>query len=115
MNAYVGQADAAAVARVVRERDVDVLVVVEASPAFVRRLDAEGLGRTHPYRVGDPRDDTADGSLISAGASACPCRAPRLPGLLRTMDDAGEASGCWLVRTWPHGDGYLPSSRSTTC
>lgn len=34
-----------------REREVDVLVVVEASPAFVRRLDAEGLGRTHPYHV----------------------------------------------------------------
>ena len=51
MNAYVGQADAAAVARVVREREDDVLVVVEASPAFVRRLDAEGLGRTHPYHV----------------------------------------------------------------
>lgn len=32
MNAYVGQADAAAVARVVREREVDVHVVVEASP-----------------------------------------------------------------------------------
>lgn len=86
-NVYFGQADASAVAEVVRDRDVDVLVVVEASPAFVERLDAEGLDRTHPYRAGDPRDDTANGSLIF-----CRVECEPVPGTSSAEDGSGAVT-----------------------
>ena len=53
-------------------------------------LDAWQRGRPEPRAV------LAGDLNASAGH-------PGFRGLLRTMDDAGEASGRWLVRTWPHG------------
>lgn len=50
-NAWVGQADAAAVLRVAREHDVDVLSLQEALPGFLGRVDADGR---YPGRAGGP-------------------------------------------------------------
>lgn len=51
VNTLLGRADAAAVMRIVRDRDVDVLSVQEVRPAWIARLDAAGAARRLPGRV----------------------------------------------------------------
>lgn len=65
VNAYFGQADAAAVVDLVRRHQVDVLSLQELTPELVDRLDSAGLGAELPHRVfhAGPK---ADGSGIAA-------------------------------------------------
>ncbi|WP_265520244.1 endonuclease/exonuclease/phosphatase family protein [Oerskovia flava] len=51
VNAYFGQADAAAVVRMVHEQDVDVLTVVELTTDFEARLEAAGIADVLPHHV----------------------------------------------------------------
>ncbi|MFI5613540.1 endonuclease/exonuclease/phosphatase family protein [Amycolatopsis sp. NPDC051903] len=62
-NLYLGHADAGAVVRLVRENRVDVLNLVELTPAEVSALDAAGLFAQLPYRVVHAAPG-ADGSAI---------------------------------------------------
>lgn len=80
-NVLYGRADAEALAALVDDRGVDVLVVLEATPGFVDRLDAAGLGRSHPHRAGEPTDDSADGSLV-----LCRVECPPVPGTTAEED-----------------------------
>jgi hypothetical protein len=61
-NLFVGAGDARAVVRLVRERRVDVLALVELTPEELDRLDAAGLRRLLPYRDADARPVNASGS-----------------------------------------------------
>ncbi|WP_371494036.1 endonuclease/exonuclease/phosphatase family protein [Kitasatospora sp. NBC_00374] len=58
-NSYLGQVDAAALVRLVREQRVDVLAVEELSPGAARRLDEAGMGELMPYREQPNNNDTA--------------------------------------------------------
>lgn len=51
VNAYFGQADAAAVVRTVHEQDADVLAVVELTADFHDRLEAAGIEAVMPHHV----------------------------------------------------------------
>ncbi|MFE4464921.1 endonuclease/exonuclease/phosphatase family protein [Oerskovia sp. NPDC056781] len=51
VNAYFGQADAAAVVRMVHEQDADVLAVVELTADFHDRLEAAGIEAVMPHHV----------------------------------------------------------------
>ncbi|MGW4485897.1 endonuclease/exonuclease/phosphatase family protein [Amycolatopsis sp. NPDC004368] len=62
-NLYLGRADAATVVKVVRDNQVDVLNLVELTPAEVSALDKAGLFGLLPNRVLHPAPG-ADGSGI---------------------------------------------------
>lgn len=51
VNAYFGQADAAAVVRMVHDQDADVLAVVELTADFHDRLEAAGIEKVMPHHV----------------------------------------------------------------
>jgi endonuclease/exonuclease/phosphatase family metal-dependent hydrolase len=55
LNARGGAADPAAILRIVRQLDVDVLAVQELTPPMVTRLAAAGLTRVFPFSHIDPR------------------------------------------------------------
>ena len=55
LNAKGGAADPAAVLRILRQHDVDVLAVQELTPAMVTRLAAAGLTQVLPFSHLDPR------------------------------------------------------------
>ncbi|MFE7558865.1 endonuclease/exonuclease/phosphatase family protein [Kitasatospora sp. NPDC057500] len=58
-NAYLGQADAAALVRLVREQRVDVLALEEFGPGAAERLDRAGIAEVLPHREQRPGRDTA--------------------------------------------------------
>ncbi|WP_082618556.1 endonuclease/exonuclease/phosphatase family protein [Oerskovia sp. Root22] len=51
VNAYFGQADAAAVVRLVHDQDADVLAVVELTADFHDRLEAAGIEAVMPHHL----------------------------------------------------------------
>lgn len=51
VNAYFGQADAAAVVQMVHEQDADVLAVVELTADFHDRLEAAGIAAVLPHHL----------------------------------------------------------------
>ncbi len=55
VNAQGGAADTAAILRVLKSHDVDVLAVEELTPHMVGRLDAAGLAQVLPFSHLDPR------------------------------------------------------------
>ena len=55
VNAECGAADPAAVLRILRQHDVDVLAVQELTPRMVDRLAAAGLAQVLPFSHLDPR------------------------------------------------------------
>ncbi|WP_139977902.1 endonuclease/exonuclease/phosphatase family protein [Nocardioides litoris] len=67
VNALLGRADAEVVADLVRERDVDVLVVSEVTPAFLRRAEAAGLRDVLPVQAGRP-GTAAEGTMVFSRA-----------------------------------------------
>jgi endonuclease/exonuclease/phosphatase (EEP) superfamily protein YafD len=71
-NLYVGRGDARTVVDLVRRYDVDVLCLVELTPAELARLDAAGLADALPHRVAKP--------LPGASGAAVLTRAPLVPG-----------------------------------
>ncbi|MFJ4668607.1 endonuclease/exonuclease/phosphatase family protein [Kitasatospora purpeofusca] len=58
-NAWVGQADAAEIVRLVREQRVDVLAMEELGPGAVAGLDRAGIAEVLPHRELRPGRDTA--------------------------------------------------------
>ncbi len=66
LNAWMGQADAADMVRLVRENGVALLAVQELSPALERRLDAEGLGGLLPYRISHTMGGASGGGVYSS-------------------------------------------------
>jgi endonuclease/exonuclease/phosphatase (EEP) superfamily protein YafD len=67
-NLYIGRGDARTVVDLVRRYDVDVLTLVELTPAELERLDAAGIARVLPHRVAEP--------LPGASGAAVLARAP---------------------------------------
>jgi endonuclease/exonuclease/phosphatase family metal-dependent hydrolase len=55
VNAQGGAADPAAILRILRSHDVDVLAVQELTPQMVSRLEAAGLAQLLPFSHLDPR------------------------------------------------------------
>lgn len=53
-NLRLGEADAAAVVRVARAENVDLLVLEELTPGLQRRIEAHGLTDFLPHRAGTP-------------------------------------------------------------
>jgi endonuclease/exonuclease/phosphatase family metal-dependent hydrolase len=66
LNAQLGQADAAAIVRLVREYAIGLLAVQELSPDLERRLDTEGLDTLLPYRISQPAAGAAGGGVYAA-------------------------------------------------
>lgn len=64
-NVQFGRADAAALVRLVRDRDVDVLGVQELTPGFADRLDDAGIGDLLPHRILEPGAGAAGSGLYS--------------------------------------------------
>lgn len=89
VNTEYGQADPHEIARQVRQRSVDVLILLEESPRHWRALQDARLGDLLPHSAGSLGAD-AGGSVI---ASAQPLTCPR------------EPAGRCALRVRPHGRG----------
>ena len=63
-NTWIGSANAGQLMDAVRFHAVDVLVVTEATPAIMRRLDAEGASDYFTHREGIARASTFTGTMI---------------------------------------------------
>lgn len=63
-NVWSGRANASQLMDAVRYHAVDVLVVVEATPALMRRLDTAGAGDYFTAREGIARADTFTGTMV---------------------------------------------------
>lgn len=66
INSAFGQADAAEIVRLVREKGVGLLTVQEHSQALEDRLADEGLSALLPHRISNPTDDGAGSAIYSA-------------------------------------------------
>jgi endonuclease/exonuclease/phosphatase (EEP) superfamily protein YafD len=64
-NLYLGEADPAAVVRLVREQRVDVLNLLEMTPAAIAGLERAGLFETLPYRVLHPASGVDGSGIVS--------------------------------------------------
>ncbi|MET9259400.1 endonuclease/exonuclease/phosphatase family protein [Amycolatopsis sp. NPDC004079] len=64
-NLYLGQADPAALVRLVREHRIDVLNLVEMTPAAMSGLEKAGLFQTLPYRVMHPASGVDGSGIVS--------------------------------------------------
>ncbi len=63
-NLSLGRANADQVMAAVRAHDVDVLVLTEATPEVIDRLDVAGLTRWLGHHTGEARPDTFTGTMI---------------------------------------------------
>lgn len=63
-NTWIGSANAGQLMDAVRYHSVDVLVLTEATPAMMRRLDAEGAADYFNQRQGVARADTYTGTMV---------------------------------------------------
>jgi endonuclease/exonuclease/phosphatase (EEP) superfamily protein YafD len=63
-NVWSGRANARQLMDAVRYHGVDVLVVIEATPALMRRLDTAGAGDYFTVREGVARADTFTGTMV---------------------------------------------------
>ena len=63
-NVWAGSANSGQLMDAVRYHSVDVLVVLEATPAMMRRLDAAGAGDYFTAREGVARADTYTGTVV---------------------------------------------------
>ena len=81
LNAKGGAADPAAILRILRQHDVDVLAVQELTPPMVSRLAAAGLTQVLPFSHLDPRPGRRHrlvGALAADSATAGPGSDSRL-------------------------------------
>lgn len=78
-NLQFGRADPDALLEQVRTRRVDVLVLLEVTPAAAGRLAQRGLDELLPHEVGGARQG-ADGTLIRSRFPLTQVDAPTLPG-----------------------------------
>ncbi len=93
-NMEFGRGSVPTIMRAVRDHHVDTIVLVEVTPGALRHLDADGLARLMPHRVGATRTDFR-GTVI---ASAHPLRAEPA-----SVPDGGALMPAALVST-AHGD-----------
>jgi endonuclease/exonuclease/phosphatase (EEP) superfamily protein YafD len=63
-NVWIGSANATQLMDAVRFHSVDVLVLIEATPALLQRLDAEGAGDYFSQREGVARPGTFTGTTV---------------------------------------------------
>ncbi|WP_256792350.1 endonuclease/exonuclease/phosphatase family protein [Terrabacter sp. Ter38] len=63
-NVWIGSANAGQLMDAVHFHSVDVLVLTEATPAFLRRLDAEGAADYFSQRQGVARASTSTGTMV---------------------------------------------------
>lgn len=63
-NVWIGSANVNQLMDAVRFHSVDVLVLVEATPALMQRLDAEGAGDYFTHREGAARPSTSSGTMV---------------------------------------------------
>ncbi|MCU1530786.1 MAG: Metal-dependent hydrolase, endonuclease/exonuclease/phosphatase family [Arthrobacter sp.] len=66
LNARLGQADPAAIVRLVRENAIGLLALQELSPDLEQRLDAEGLDALLPHRFSHPLNGAGGGGVYAA-------------------------------------------------
>ena len=85
VNARHGAADPAAILRILRQHDVDVLAVQELTPSLVDRLTAAGLRDVLPFSHLDPRPGSR-GTGLWARWPLVPL--PPVPGLARAAPRA---------------------------
>lgn len=78
-NLEFGRADPIVLADAVRALDVDVLVMLEVTPAAIERQRAAGLEDLLPYLVGHPRPG-ADGTVIRSRFPLTELPTPTFPG-----------------------------------
>lgn len=94
LNAKVGQADAAAIVRLVRENGIGLLGLQELSPDLEQRLDAEGLEELLPHRISQPLNG-AGGSGVYAVRPLIPLDSVQgtafdIPTLQLSLDAGGQ-------------------------
>ncbi|MCU1512044.1 MAG: Metal-dependent hydrolase, endonuclease/exonuclease/phosphatase family [Arthrobacter sp.] len=94
LNAKLGQADPAAIVRLVRENGIALLALQELSPALEKRLDAEGLDALLPHRASHPLNG-AGGSGVYAARPLSPLDAVKgtafyIPTLQLSLDAGGR-------------------------
>jgi endonuclease/exonuclease/phosphatase family metal-dependent hydrolase len=66
LNTRLGEADAEAIVRLVRENGIGLLALQELSPALERRLDAAGLATLLPHRASNPLNGAEGGGVYAA-------------------------------------------------
>lgn len=93
INSEFGQADAAEIVRLVREKGVGLLTVQEHSQVLEDRLAAAGLPELLPNRLSDPTDDGAGSAIYSAhrleAVGTLPDTPFQMPIVRLTLDGAG--------------------------
>lgn len=93
INSEFGQADAAEIVRLVREKGVGLLTVQEHSQALEDRLAAAGLTELLPNRLSDPTDDGAGSAIYSAhrldAVGVLPDTPFQMPIVRLSMEGAG--------------------------
>ena len=110
-NLLFGRADAAAVVRLVREHDVDVLALQELTPAALARLDAAGVADALPARVVRPDASWSGlGLLARAPLRAVPAQPPRPETRLEAVLSPRDGAPLRLVAVHP----LPPVSRANT-
>ncbi|SDW47224.1 Uncharacterized conserved protein YafD, endonuclease/exonuclease/phosphatase (EEP) superfamily [Arthrobacter sp. cf158] len=65
LNTEYGEADAAAIVRLVRDNGIQLLTLQEHTQVLEDRLRSEGLEKTLPHRVSEPNDDASGGAVYS--------------------------------------------------
>lgn len=93
INSEFGQADAAEIVRLVREKGVGLLTIQEHSQALEDRLAAEGLSTLLPNRLSDPREDAGGSAIYSAhrieAVGILPDTPFRMPIVRLTLEGTG--------------------------
>jgi endonuclease/exonuclease/phosphatase (EEP) superfamily protein YafD len=92
-NVYVDNTTPAAAAQQLTESDVDVIVIAEATPQFMRTFDSAGGDASHPHRVSDPADTSDYAVAIASRLPLGPRSAVRSLGRLRLAVAEVEIGG----------------------
>lgn len=108
VNMFNGTADTDDLVRVVRERRVDVLAVLELTPAALARLRASGLERLLPYAQTSPSGGAAGAGLWARRAlTAVPAWPGRFRGVAADLDAAGARLRVRAVHAFPPARGFV--------
>ncbi|MDQ0849869.1 endonuclease/exonuclease/phosphatase family metal-dependent hydrolase [Arthrobacter sp. B3I9] len=118
LNTRLGEADAEAIVRLVRENGIGLLALQELSPALERRLDAAGLATLLPHRASNPLNG-AEGSGVYAARPLLPLdtlegTAFSIPTLSLDLDAGGRPARVAVTNVHVHApvEGQAASWRS---
>lgn len=118
INSEFGQADAGAIAQLVRDKHVDVLTVQEHTQALEDRLDAARLREVLPHLLSSPTDDASGSAVYSRFPLEAVGRLPDTPfqmPVVRVTAVSGEATAVVTmtsVHTLPPVDERIGQWRS---